>query len=195
MLNSWKMKFILSCISLVICILTISTTYAKYVSTNEGDANMAVARWRILVNDQDVHNTASISNVIRPVFTGTPHIAPGVIAPTSEGYFDLVIDSTNTDLSFTYTIDVNAGPQSSVRDIKAVAYTVNGGVRRNMSSSIISDNILRGLDANVNVFRIYIVWDDSDNRTMNNREQTAASYDEINSPQIHVALSFIQFNG
>jgi hypothetical protein len=195
MVNDWKIKFIFACISLAICILTINTTYAKYVSSNEGDASMAVARWRILVNDQDVHNTASISNVIQPVFTGTPHIASGVVAPTSEGYFDLVIDSTNTDLSFTYTIDVGTSAESSVRDFIAYGYSVNGGILRDIENGVISNNILLGLDLNVNVFRIYIRWDDSENRTMTNHEQTAASYDTTSSPMINVNLSFIQFNG
>ena len=195
MLNNWKLRFILACISLLFCIFIINSTFAKYATSVDGDVNTNIARWRILVNDTDVHMNNSLSNAITPVFYGTDFIAPDVIAPTSEGYFDLVIDSTGTDLSFSYSIDISVGEDSSVRDLVAFAYQINDGVIINANSlSNIGGNVIYNLSQTVNTIRVFIKWDDSDNKTMTNLEQTAASYDTAKNPKLSVNLSFIQLN-
>jgi len=177
------------------CIFIINSTFAKYATSVDGDVNTNIARWRILVNDTDVHMNNSLSNAITPVFYGTDFIAPDVIAPTSEGYFDLVIDSTGTDLSFSYSIDISVGEDSSVRDLVAFAYQINDGVIINANSlSNIGGNVIYNLSQTVNTIRVFIKWDDSDNKTMTNLEQTAASYDTAKNPKLSVNLSFIQLN-
>lgn len=195
MLNNWKLRFILACISLLFCVFIINSTFAKYVTSIDGDVNTNIARWRILVNDTDVHTNASLSHAIAPIFYGNDFIAPNVIAPTSEGYFDLVIDSTSTDLSFSYSIDIAVSENSSVRDLVAFAYQVNDGPIINADFlSNIGGNVIRNLSENVNTVRIFIKWDDSENKTMTNHEQTDASYDTTRNPKLTVNLSFIQLN-
>ena len=80
-----KMTLLVAIISLLFCFSTINETYAKYNTSLEGKTNMSVARWHILVNNQDVRNNSSTNAELTPTFLGTEHIAPDVIAPTSEG--------------------------------------------------------------------------------------------------------------
>lgn len=196
MLNGNKLKIILALISLMLCITTVQQTYAKYVTSTEAGANMTIARWRILVNDEDIHTGAALANTIVPTFTGTEYIKDGVIAPTSEGYFDLVIDSTNTDLSFTYTINTMVSTESSVSDIKIIAYQLNNGDIINFTGDnhTITGDVLYSNNTPSNTIRVFIKWDDSETNSMNNEADTNASYNAEKNPALNVNLSFIQLN-
>ena len=92
--------YILAFLSFVLCIFFIQESYAKYLTSTSENASINVARWRILVNNKDIREGNTADAVIVPVFDGNENIASGIIAPTSEGYFDLVIDATEADVSF-----------------------------------------------------------------------------------------------
>ena len=98
------LHFFLFVVTITIVIIVIYNSYSKYISSVNGNAALGIARWKILVNNQDITNNGSLSNVIAPVFSGSNDIASGVIAPTAEGYFDMEIDASNTDVSFRYII-------------------------------------------------------------------------------------------
>ena len=128
--------FILTMISLCFCIYTIKDTYAKYITNTSGNAELQIARWKILVNNQDVEQNNQLTSVITPVFEGNTNIAGNVIAPTAEGYFDLIIDATNTDVSFNYEITTSDCNNSAVTDLILSGYSLNGGARQ----SVVSNN-------------------------------------------------------
>ena len=126
MLLNKRFVVLLAFISLFLCVITLQDTYAKYTSMVNETTNIAIARWRILVNDFDIRSNSSTSNLITPVFAGTANIASGVIAPTATGYFDIVVDSTGTDLSFAYNISIANTENSLVQDIVVTRATLNG---------------------------------------------------------------------
>ena len=78
-----KIVLFIALISLFYLVTTIENTYAKYISSATAEADMTIARWNILVNNQDILNNSNFSNTISPVFAGTQYINSGVIAPTS----------------------------------------------------------------------------------------------------------------
>lgn len=172
-----KMTLLVAIISLLFCFLTINETYAKYNTSLEGKTNMSVARWHILVNNQDVRNNSSTSAELAPTFLGTEHIAPDVIAPTSEGYVDLIIDSSQVDVSFSYTITPDVDATSSVTDLIITGYTVNSSEKIAISNGqSITDNIYKIDNVNLTTIRLYVKWDDSSNSKMTNEEDTNASF-------------------
>ena len=87
-----KIAFLLTMISLCLCIYVIKDTYAKYITNANGNAELQIARWKIIINNQDVEQNSNLTSAITPVFEGTNDIAANVIAPTAEGYFDLLIE-------------------------------------------------------------------------------------------------------
>src|SRR5574344_378236 len=196
MLNGKKLKLILAFISLIFCITTVQQTYAKYVTSTTAGANMTIARGRILVNTEDVHTGTYMQNNIIPTFNATQYIKENVVAPTSEGYFDIVLDSSNTDLSFTYSITTSVATTSSVTDLVIQGYSLNGGDITTFSGTnrTITGNVLYNSGVTTNTIRIYIKWDDSADATMNNTADTNASYDTEHQPAVNVNLSFIQMN-
>ena len=125
LINNRKVKFLIAFIALFVCITQIQQTFAKYVESKEGDANFTVAKWKILVNQQDITETATISSLINPVYLENENIKDGVIAPSSEGYFDLEIDASNVDVSFQYIISIANSENSSVSDLKITGYSLN----------------------------------------------------------------------
>ena len=119
--------YILAFLSFVLCIFFIQESYAKYLTSTSENASINVARWRILVNNKDIREGNTADAVIVPVFDGNENIASGIIAPTSEGYFDLVIDATEADVSFKYNINFSVNDDSAVSDLVATKYSINNG--------------------------------------------------------------------
>lgn len=186
-----KVIFFVALLSLFYSINLIQTTYAKYVSSASANTNITMGRWNILVNGQDIRNNSNFTNTITPIFNGTEYIKEGVIAPTSKGYFDIIINGTNTDVSFKYTLNVSRSSNCVVEDLKITSYELNGieyAYQNNQFSNIINYD-----DTNkIYSYRFYIEWDDGINQTMNNSQDTQASNSEnvsfdinLNTIQMH----------
>ncbi len=192
MLLNKRIVLLLACISLFLCIVTLQDTYAKYTSAVNETTNISIARWRILVNNLDIRSSASTTNLITPVFSGNANIASGVIAPTATGYFDIVIDASGTDLSFSYDISITNSSDSLVSDIVVTSCTLNGQPI-SISNNTISGNILLS-DQRVNTIRVNIEWNDGVNQTMSNADDTSTTMAEESVAKVNVNAHFIQLH-
>ena len=105
--------------SILICLCLISETYAKYLTSANSITNAPIARWKILVNNEDITLGTTSENIITPIFPGNDNISEGVLAPNAEGYFDLIIDASNVDVSFSYEILIKANDNSIVKELIA----------------------------------------------------------------------------
>lgn len=187
-----KFILLLAFILLCITIFLVAQTYAKYLSSAKGQTTVNIARWNIKVNDLSITENTDISGTITPVFPGNENIASDIIAPTAEGYFDLVFDFDDVDVSFNYTIESTVDDSSPVKDFVIVGYSIDNGMRVDLTdTNIISEDIL--LDSNVTTrnIRIYVKWIDDGNATMNNQDDTIAT--TSNTPAIFkVNITFKQ---
>ncbi len=185
--------FILAFLSFVLCIFFIQESYAKYLTSTSEKASMNVARWRILVNNKDIREGSTANAVIVPVFDGNENIASGIIAPTSEGYFDLVIDATEADVSFKYDINFSVNDDSSVTDLVATKYSINNGNTINLDrdNQSISNTVFYNDNKSPINIRVYVLWDDGENSSMDNAADTEATKNG-KSAKMNVNLSFIQ---
>lgn len=164
---------ILSFISMYLTICMANETYAKYVSSATSTSSTSIARWRILVNNDDISVGATSTSLITPVFPGNENISSNVIAPNAEGYFDLVLDASNVDVSFRYSISIAANANSPVTELVATKYAINGSEPINF---VDGEDTLEGTvnlnDQNKTVnIRVYIKWDDT-LELMTNAEDT-----------------------
>ena len=185
--------FIMAFLSFILCIFFIQESYAKYLTATSENATMNVARWRILVNNKDIREGSTTNAIITPVFEGNEHIANGIIAPTSEGYFDLVIDATEADVSFKYSINFSVNNNSSVTDLIATKYSINNGefIYLDRDNQSISNQVLQVTNTNPINIRVYVLWDDGENATMDNTADTEATKNN-NTAKMDVNLSFTQ---
>ncbi|MCL2859292.1 MAG: hypothetical protein FWF46_01710 [Oscillospiraceae bacterium] len=198
MKNFKKVVFILSCISLLFSITFIVQTYAKYATSISGSSDINIAKWDIIVNDENIKTNSNLTNVISPVFPGNSNIASNVIAPTAEGYFDLAFDFSQVDVSFDYNISISVNSNSSVTDLVATGYSVDDGLTQPFDSSQTISNHVNYSDdhsAPVNI-RVYIKWEDGTGAMMNNTDDTLATLPDASSqarPAIFdVTVSFTQ---
>lgn len=191
-------KFILflAFVSACFCVFVIADTYAKYSTSATQITNIPIARWNIKVNNVSIKNGQSLSSVIVPVFPGNEHIADGIIAPTAEGYFDLDLDFSSADVSFSYTISMSPNENSSVTDLVITGYSVDDGEITPFDSSTgntLTDNIYYTDNIDARKIRVYIKWDDDINTaTMDNVADTAATFDSSNGALLDITASFVQ---
>lgn len=175
-------------------------TYAKYITSINSDTEINVAKWNIKLNNQNISSETQMTNIITPIFEGTEHIAEGIIAPTAEGYFDLVLDATDTDVSLKYEITTSNNEDSSVTDLIISGYSINNGERQNIeatednSNLKIENNILKNDTNKIVNLRVYIKWnDDAENgATMTNADDTNATKEGNNTAIINVNVRVIQ---
>ena len=194
MKNHKKIILFLIGICFFIVFVTIVQIYAKYLSTTQGISSLTIANWNILVNDSSIKSNTDISNSIVPVFPGTEHIAENIIAPTAEGYFDLNLDFTHADVSFKYEITLAADENSSVTDLVATGYSIDGSEKINFENynDPITEIIPLSSESKTRKIRVYIMWNDNaDSQTMNHDADTVSTTSE-NPALFHVNISFTQ---
>ncbi|MGN1300420.1 MAG: hypothetical protein ACI4VC_03655, partial [Clostridia bacterium] len=156
---------------------------------------ITIARWNISVNNKSIKNNSDISAAIEPKFDGSTHISPGIIAPTAEGYFDLVFDFSDVDVSFKYDINVTADDTSAVSDLVTTGYSIDGETRVNFAdfNTPISDTIHLADNINSRTIRVYVMWnDDPDTATMNNIDDTASTLKSDSSAVLKVSVALTQ---
>ncbi len=191
LLKSRKVRFFIALFSMLLLFDMIEGSYAKYVSSASAGSNIAIAKWAFKVNDQDVLDDRDFSETIMPVFEGSSYIAPGVIAPGSEGYFDIEIDSTDTDVNFTESISLRMADDNTVTDLRIIGYKKNDGEFTEFTNALQITNDVDYTDLDkVNTYRIYVKWIDGTGERMNNVSDTNASKNGVAS--IAITTHFIQ---
>lgn len=193
MIKIKKWHLVLAICALILCITQIQQTYAKYLDTKEGDTDFTIAKWKILVNQQDITEASTMSSLITPVYIENEHMKEGVIAPEREGYFDLVIDSSNTEVSFRYDISVTSSENSSVNDLIITGYSLNDSEIIPVSDQLNNlSNVIYYTDTNKeNKIRIYFKWRDGTGENMNNEADTNASIQGVNA-KLKANITFTQ---
>lgn len=189
-----KITIPLCIICFLLCLFFIEDTYAKYITSTNESASMNIARWRILVNNKDIRENSTTNAVITPIFNGNDNINSGIIAPNSEGYFDLIIDATEADVSFKYKIEISANQNSPVKDLITTKYIIDNGneIPLERDNATIENTVLHKDNTKPINIRVYIKWDDSNEATMDNDADTEATKQVDNPAKMDVKLSFIQ---
>lgn len=198
-MNHKKIYILLIGIIILLASVIIGNTVAKYVTSASSNADINIARWQVLVNNEDVTSAATLNNIITPVFPGNNNIAQGVIAPSAEGYFDIVIDATNTDVSLRYEVTTSANEESIVQDLVLSGYSIDEGERQeivedeNGNFKIQGDIRYNSQDKDITL-RVYIKWNDDTETgaTMSNADDTSTTQEEESVAKVNVNLKFIQ---
>ncbi len=149
-------------------------TLAKYRKKVDENVDISLASWNIKLNGESVAGKSSITGNITPIFDESEHVASGVLSPGIKGYFDIDIDASDVDVSFTYHLSVLASDVESYPDIIAYGYTLDPD-----NNGDVIDYAEDGIDGSIvhntasTKIRVYIMWDDSDSNSMDNAQDTA----------------------
>lgn len=192
-MNKKNIFFLLGIFFIFMTILISVQTYAKYLTSANGQGNIAIAKWNISVNNLSVKNNSDISSTLKPYFPGNEHIAANIVAPNAEGYFDLDLNFSNVDVSFEYTISVIPSEESIVKDLVATSYKIDNGEIINLNSETSITKVINlNTKPNSQNVRIFIKWIDDDNSTMNNADDTLAANSSNPVALLKVTVSFKQ---
>lgn len=112
--NSIFFKLILLLIILVILSFVLTSTYSKYITQTNNHTSFDISKWHILLNDLDISENQTFTNTIKLEPVKNQNIAENVIVPTSQATFDMKLESTGTELPFTYEIKVSEGDVDTV---------------------------------------------------------------------------------
>ena len=178
------------------CLLYLfQSSYAKYRRGISGSVTGDIANWNIKVNGEDIANKKTLTSTIEPVFPEDENHNEGVIAPGSEGYYTITIDSSEVDVPFLCTIHSDVSLDSSITDLKTLSYEINPTNTENRLTYSSDTGIVQQIPRNTaqTVFKIYLVWDD-ETGTMDNQADTSVAVSDTSKALMKVTLHFTQIN-
>lgn len=159
---------------IIAIMLSSYSSYSKYTSRNISSSNSKVAVWSIKVNSENIANKSILTNNLQfNIINNSEYIAQNKFAPSSEGYFDIIIDTSETEVAVSYNINIKLESVSSIQGCNLVGYeeiTDTNIVPTNIPADLnivtnnqISGTILLSENSNEQVekFRIYLKWDDN----------------------------------
>ena len=171
-----------------------SNTYSRYITDTTGDVEMVFAKWQILVNNEDITDSNSSSVEITPVIAASDNVKENKLAPTSEGYYDIVIDPSNVDVSFNYKISID---ENEMKDLIIDKYAIINedsdeieyfDIENNEISNIL--NIKEG-DFKPFTIRVHFNWYDGEDNNLSDEDDTKL-VNEKESLSILTNISFEQ---
>lgn len=181
-----------------------SSTYSRYIANANGDIKIGFAKWQIKVNNNDItDNSVSSINII-PVIKENINVAENTVAPSSSGYFDIVIDPTNVDVSFNYSISIELlnenMPDLIISEYAILSETYKEGDKityNPLTDGIISDSFTHSEDESYNPFtiRVCFKWYEGKDELMDDNADTEIGIDAANNNselQIKATIHFEQ---
>lgn len=197
-------KNIKNILGILVCLVLISgmawfigDTYAKYRDQINGSTNASMARWNIKVNTEEIKGKTSLTAPITAYFPATTYTAAGVIAPGSQGYFDIVIDSSEVDVAFDYTIVATVSSDSVIEDMQIIGYKLSPvGIDDMTNISTINNGTVTGIvpvNAVTTTIRVFVQWYDGTGENMDNATDTQTVLDNLSAVIMNTTISFNQY--
>lgn len=156
-----KCLWLLSIVSLLVLGSCIAKTYALFESNLDGTVNNPIGKWNIKLNDILVSSSEEkIITIDKFIYDNNDMVRDGYIAPGSSGYFDLILDTTGTEVAIKYNIAVDLDKienENITLDVKAM-----NGVAVASADSGVYSGVLSLDDINNNaqiILRLMINWD------------------------------------
>ena len=185
-----KIIYIVCAIMIFISIYEIKNTYGLFESKKEIDIDKSVAKWNIYINDNNL-NTTETFTIDNFTFQETDTVAKDKIPPGILGWFDILIDARDTQVSIIYeiTFDFTSLPSNiTVEKIEEI----NGREIIKTGPNTYSNYITLD-DINNNVKDTIRVYIKSNNDEENNENDTNIGIIKNNSIKIPVSITVSQY--
>lgn len=193
--NKLRIIQILCVISILITVFSIQRAYAKYIERIDTTYATNIKRWIINVNEKNIHNETTLTNVMTPYFFYNEHMNTNdTLVPGRIGCFDFLIDYTNVDVPFKFTFDIEQLNEKQLTDFEVYGYKIIDPAFEITSRTTVNDigeiteltqidgvyqlsEITQEIDPSVDVAkkkRVLAIfrWNDSEENTMDNATDT-----------------------
>lgn len=202
-----RIKIILILLTISITLSFMSDTYSRYVEDTSSNIELSFAKWQILVNNTDITNGTTSNIEITPIIEESNNVKANTIAPSSKGYFDVLINPSNVEMSFSYLLNIKL-LNENLPDILISKYAIleeNHTEGTQIQKKDIENNEIKGTlnyDNNTTDFtfkpfiiRIYFEWFEGENEKMDDEADTEIGIDAAKNNaklQIEASLKFEQ---
>ena len=183
-INKKLLFFIITIIFLILALIAISSTYARYVTALTAKSTVELGSWLIKVNDQNIMDNSDFSSKITPIFNeNSEYIAEGVIAPTSTGYVVITVDYSKVTVPFQYNLTFAHEANSALKDFNLISYSIDDGelVTVDDPTAPITSTILPTDTLRTKTFKLNFEWFDGEGENFTDIDDTAFY---INNSQI-----------
>lgn len=190
-----KIYFCLALVLLIITVFIILKTYGLFETKTELNVQSEVGKWVILVNNTDITQQENTKfSVDKIIWDQNDEVKEGKIAPGASGYFDIVIDPTDTDVSVRYDIGFDFSEFentnitiTSIQEINDKKIVKTGD---NKYTGIITlDEISAGT---TNTIRVNIAWENNEENNEHDSNLSSAPNTILNIP---VTINVSQYLG
>lgn len=200
-----KLKILVVLMSVSLTLGLMSNTYSRYVADTTGSLGMDFAKWQIKVNESDITDGTTTTLNITPTMDDNKNVASDKIAPSSSGYFDIVVDASNVDVSFDYSINFDF-TNNDIPDLMVNTYSILDDTYVEGDDVVVNtltDNVITGTmnydnktnDFNFKPFtiRVYFKWYEGAGEAMDDIADTEVSKNIENTEiQIESTIHFEQ---
>ena len=202
-----RIKVILILLTLSVTLSFMSDTYSRYVVDANSNIEISFAKWQILVNENDI-TTGTTSNLeLTPVIEASNNVKENTIAPSSKGYIDILVNPSNVEMSFNYTVNIKL-LNENMPDILISKYAIldesytEGTTPKKLDienneikGSLTYDNKTKDFTFKPFTIRVYFEWFEGENEQMDNEADTQIAINALNNNtklQIAASIKFEQ---
>ena len=198
--NKLRVLEILCIISLLFTIFSIRRTYARYFEKVDTTYQTHIKRWLIKINDLNIHEAKSLSEVVQPVLVENENMNNNnTLVPGRTGYFDMMIDYTYVDLAFKYEFSIEQLNETQLKDFEIYGYEIVDGDKSTVTETkqikgvIDPDKDLNSANEKKRDIRILFRWNDGDGSIMDNKLDTQYRSEENEALNYGATLKFTQY--
>lgn len=191
--NKSKLLILLTFVFVCLFGLTFQKTYGLFESNKVEVFESNIAKWNINVNNINV--TESTNFVIdKIILENNTSVKEGKMAPGTSGYFDILIDGSNTDVSFRYDIKFDFSKLDitnlMIDNIEEINFNKLIKTDEDTYTNVITLDEIR--NNKNNLVRVYVKWQ---NAETSNEEDSMVGLDSDYSLSIPVSITFTQYLG
>lgn len=188
---------VIGIVLIAVFLFLVTVTYSLFETRKEATVSSSIAKWNVKVNNTMVtkstnqNSTFSLGSIN---WQSGGHVKSGKAAPGSVGTFEIEIDPTNTDVSFTYELTIDTSGLNNEEFIISNVRETNGNefIRTDKNTYV---GIARLDDNQTNKkynIAINITWNNNEENNENDYNLGKNADIDINIP---VSLNISQYTG
>lgn len=161
-----------------ICMLTFSVykiieTYAIFYTEKNGEMNLTIGKWNILLNGSDITRSITEEIILDSFYINqSKYTEENKIAPGMQGYFEIEISPQDTQVSIIYDIEIESeileGEQIKLLEVKEIKNnsTIIKTAKNTYTGIIPLDKINQNYS---DIIKVDFTWENNEN---NNEEDS-----------------------
>lgn len=188
-----KLLMVITPLFFLITVYLIVDTYSLFESNHITTSSIDIAKWQVKINDDVVNGSSSTFSVDSINWESNGYVLEGKVAPGMNGYFDVIIDPNDTDVSLKYDISFDFSNLQEEQFVINDVVEVNGRTLVKTGENIYTGVILLEEIKNgiVSTIRVDLSWI---NDEANNEIDSSLANVYGTSLDIPVTVTLWQYN-